>query len=148
MASLTGTLLEVERIPRPEPLDELLAGDVHWVVRQPDGSMEVEGEAPPVLLPGSFNPLHVGHREMMAAATAATDQAGAFELSVTNVDKPPLEKSEIERRLSQFGPEDTVALTRAETFQKKAALFLGRTFVQGLGYDDTARGAPLLRGRG
>ena len=132
-----GDFLEVERIPRPEPLDELLAGEARWVVRQPDGRMEVEGEVPPVLLPGSFNPLHVGHREMMAAATAATGEAGAFELSVTNVDKPPLEKSEIERRLSQFEPDDTVALTRAETFQKKAALFPGRTFVQG--WDTTVR---------
>ena len=32
-----GDLLEVERIPRPEPLDELLAGDVRWVVRQLTG---------------------------------------------------------------------------------------------------------------
>ena len=132
-----GDFLEVEHIARPEPLDELLAGDVRWVVWQADGRMEVEGDVPPVLLPGSFNPLHVGHREMLAAATAATAEAGAFELSVTNVDKPPLEKSEIERRLSQFGPEDTVALTRAETFQKKAALFPGRAFVQG--WDTTIR---------
>ena len=132
-----GDFLEVERIPRSEPLDELLAGEARWVVRQPDGRMEVEREVPPVLLPGSFNPLHMGHREMMAAATATTGEAGAFELSVTNVDKPPLEKSEIERRLSQFGPEDMVALTRAETFQKKAALFPGRVFVQG--WDTTVR---------
>ena len=132
-----GDFLEVEHIARPEPLDELLAGDVRWVVWQADGRMEVEGDVPPVLLPGSFNPLHVGHQEMLAAATAATAEAGAFELSVTNVDKPPLEKSEIERRLSQFGPEDTVALTRAETFQKKAALFPGRAFVQG--WDTTIR---------
>ena len=39
-----GDLLEVERIARPEPLDELLAGDVRWVVRHPDGAMEAEGE--------------------------------------------------------------------------------------------------------
>ena len=138
-----GDFLEVERIPRPEPLDELLAGEARWVVRQPDGRIEVEGEVPPVLLPGSFNPLHVGHREMMAAATRSTGVLhpepveGAFELSVTNVDKPPLEKGEILGRLAQFGPEDTVVLTRAETFQKKAALFPGRTFVQG--WDTTIR---------
>ena len=58
-------------------------------------------------------------------------------MSVTNVDKPPLEKGEILRRLAQFGPEDIVVLTRAETFQKKAALFPGRTFVQG--WDTTVR---------
>ena len=132
-----GDLLEVERVDRPEPLEELLASDVRWVVRCPDGSMEAEGDVPPVLLPGSFNPIHAGHREMMEIATRSAGQPGAFELSITNVDKPPLEKGEIERRLSQFGTEDTVVLTRAETFQKKAALFPGRTFVQGL--DTTVR---------
>ncbi len=129
--------LEVERIARPEPLAQLLAGDVRWVVLRPDGSMEAEGEVPPMLLPGSFNPLHIGHREMMETVARATGLPGTFELSVTNVDKPPLEKDEIERRLAQFGPGDRVVLTRAETFQKKAALFPGRTFVQG--WDTTIR---------
>ena len=137
-----GDSLEVERIARPEPLEELLAGDVRWVVRGPGGSIEAEGDVPPLLLPGSFNPLHIGHWEMMAAAARATlrqaqGAGGAFELSVTNVDKPPLEKGEIERRLSQFGPEDTVVLTRAETFQKKAALFPRSVFV--LGWDTAVR---------
>ena len=126
-----GDSLEVERVARPEPLDELLAGDVGWVVRRPDGSMEAEGNVPQLLLPGSFNPLHVGHREMMDTATGSTGKQGAFELSVTNVDKPPLEKGEILGRLAQFGPEDTIVLTRAETFRKKAALFPGRVFAQG-----------------
>ena len=150
----SGDTLEVERARRPEPLDELLAGDIRWVVRRPHGEMDAEGAVPPVLLPGSFNPLHAGHREMMETALkcsltieregqggdgipAANNFTGAFELSVTNVDKPPLEKTEILRRLAQFGPEDTVVLTRAETFQKKAALFPGRTFVQG--WDTTVR---------
>ncbi len=141
-----GDSLEVERIARPEPLEELLAGDVRWVVRRPDGGMEVEGEVPSILLPGSFNPLHAGHRGMMETATRFTgstgffggaQDAGAFELSVTNVDKPPLEKAEILRRLGQFEPKDTVVLTRAETFRKKAALFPGRAFVQG--WDTTVR---------
>ena len=132
-----GDSLEVERMARPEPLDELLAGDVRWVVRRPDGRMEVEGDVPSMLLPGSFNPLHIGHREMMEAATHSTGQPGAFELSVANVDKPPLEKGEIQHRLAQFGPEDTIVLTRAETFQKKASLFPGRVFVQG--WDTTIR---------
>ena len=126
-----GDSLEVERTPRPDPLEQLLAGDIRWVVRLPDGSMESEGHVPPVLLPGSFNPLHIGHREMIEASTHVAQNPGAFELSVTNVDKPPLERAEIERRLAQFGNEDTVVLTRAETFRKKAGLFPGRTFVQG-----------------
>ena len=126
-----------KRTARPEPLDELLAGEVRWLVRHPDGSMDAEGNAPPVLLPGSFNPLHTGHREMMEAAGQATGQPRAFELSVTNVDKPPLEKAEILRRLAHFGPVDTVVLTRAETFQKKAALFPRNVFL--LGWDTAIR---------
>ena len=90
-----------------------------------------------MVLPGSFNPLHEGHREMMAAATVPESKPGAYELSVTNVDKPPLQRDEILGRLSQFGPEDTVVLTRAETFYKKARLFSGRTFV--LGWDTAIR---------
>ena len=132
-----GDVLEVERTARPEPLDQLLNGDVQWVVRGPDGSLEAEGEAPAMLLPGSFNPLHIGHREMMYTAARYTGQPGAYELSVTNVDKPPLEKTEIERRLSQFGSDDTVVLTRAETFHKKAMLFPDGAFV--LGWDTAVR---------
>ncbi len=132
-----GDRLEPGHFDRPEPLGELLEGDIRWVVRHPDGSLEAEGDVPGVLLPGSFNPLHVGHREMVETATRAVGVTGAYELSVTNVDKPPLEIGEVERRLSQFGEGDTVVLTRAETFQKKAALFPGRTFVQG--WDTTIR---------
>ena len=132
-----GDTLEVERTVRPEPLEQLLTGEARWVMRHPNGTMHVEGEAPGVLLPGSFNPIHIGHREMLAKGTERAGKSGAYELSVTNVDKPPLEKSEILRRLDQFGAEDTVVLTRAETFQKKAALLPGRTFV--LGWDTAVR---------
>ena len=143
-----GDRLEVEREDRPGPLDQLLSGEARWVVRQPDLSMEVEGEVPSVLLPGSFNPIHIGHREMMARAVEKTGTTGGYELSVTNVDKPPLEKSEIERRLGQFGKDDTVVLTRAETFRKKAVLFPGTAFPPGVGHRHTAGRPALLRRRG
>ena len=140
-----GDALAVERTPRPDALEQLLSGEAGWVVCRPGGAMEVEGQVPQVILPGSFNPLHEGHREMMAAALRqAQDRLlhpelveGAYELSVTNVDKPALQKAEILGRLSQFGPDDTVVLTRAETFYKKARLFTGRTFV--LGWDTAIR---------
>ena len=136
--SLTpGDTLEVERTARAEPLEQLLNGEARWLVRRPDGKMEVEGDAPALLLPGSFNPIHVGHREMMSAASQRTGETAGYELSVTNVDKPPLEKSEILRRLGQFHTEETVVLTRAETFRKKAALLPARTFV--LGWDTAVR---------
>ena len=132
-----GDHLEVERVARPDPLDQLLNGEARWLVRRPDGAMEVEGEPPALLLPGSFNPIHIGHREMMALGKERVGATGGYELSVTNVDKPPLEKDEIQRRLGQFGADDTVVLTRAETFRKKAALFPGTTFL--LGWDTAVR---------
>ncbi len=132
-----GDRLEVERTDRPSPLEQLLSGEARWLVRRPDGTLAVEGEVPAVLLPGSFNPIHIGHREMMARATERLGTTGGYELSITNVDKPQLEKGDIERRLSQFEAGDTVVLTRAETFRKKATIFSGTTFL--LGWDTAIR---------
>ena len=60
-----------------------------------------------------------------------------YELSVTNVDKPDLEESELLKRMSQFEYDETVVLTRAETFFKKARMFPGRIFV--VGWDTAIR---------
>ncbi|MEZ6070143.1 MAG: hypothetical protein R3C10_07645 [Pirellulales bacterium] len=54
-----------------------------------------------------------------------------FELSIENVDKPPLDYLEIERRCGQFAGVGAVCLTRAPTFLGKAELFPGATFVVG-----------------
>lgn len=132
-----GDTLQVDRETRAGVLEQLLEGEIRWVVRHGDGTLEAEGTVPSFLLPGSFNPMHVGHREMMDVAARRLGASGALELSVTNVDKPTLEVAEIQRRLSQFGPDDTVVLTRAETFQKKAALFPGNTFL--MGWDTAVR---------
>ena len=45
---------------------------------------------PFVLFPGSFNPMHEGHVLLARVAEELRQQPLAFEISVTNVDKPPL----------------------------------------------------------
>ena len=58
----------------------------------------------------------------------------AYELSITNVDKPPLDFIEIAKRtdaLRELDKQATVLLTAAPTIRQKAALFAGRTFVVG-----------------
>jgi hypothetical protein len=55
----------------------------------------------------------------------------AFELSVTNVDKPLLGLEEVRCRLAQFAWRAPVWLVRAPTFVEKARLFPGATFVIG-----------------
>ena len=55
----------------------------------------------------------------------------AFEISVTNVDKPPLAGKAVSRRLAQFTWKSPVELTRAPTFLEKSRLFPRTTFVIG-----------------
>ncbi len=96
-----------------------------------DSLAEVTGDHDgQLLLPGAFNPLHEGHRQMMAVAEEMTGLTGAYELSVANVDKPFLDYREIERRLAQF--DRPVWLTRLPTFIEKARRFPGATFIVGL----------------
>jgi Cytidylyltransferase-like len=114
-----------------DTIDQLLAGEVDRVTVQPDGQMMLSAPQPVVLFPGSFNPMHEGHVSLAQAAEELRQQPVAFELSVTNVDKPPLAGETVRQRLAQFAWRAPVELTRAPTFVEKARLFPGTTFVVG-----------------
>ena len=129
--------LTTETVHHGDPIRRLLEGDARWVTVHSDGGMAVDAIAPLALLPGSFNPLHSGHVELAAAAADVLGVPVAYELSVVNVDKPPLEVAEIQRRLAQFRGIGSVVLTGAETFQKKARLFPGCGFA--IGWDTATR---------
>lgn len=89
-----------------------------------------------LMLPGSFNPVHQGHRNLLEAAEKMTGLRGIFELSCANVDKPDITEDEILRRASAIR-DVPVALTHAPRFVQKAQLFPETTFV--LGYDTAER---------
>jgi len=84
-----------------------------------------------LLLPGSFNPLHTGHTDMLAVAEQLTEVKGAYELCVKNADKPSLDYLTIYERLIQFGDEP-VWLTNTPTYVEKARQFPGTTFALGV----------------
>jgi len=106
---------------------------------------------------GAFNPMHIGHRRMTALAREILGERVHFEISLVNVDKPPMDYAEIEGRLAQFDPDQPVWLSRAATFEEKSQLFPGATFVVGIdtlrriadpryyGQDDEARNDAIER---
>jgi nicotinamide mononucleotide (NMN) deamidase PncC len=114
-----------------DTIDQLLTGGVDRVTVQPDGQVMLSAPPPPVLFPGSFNPMHDGHVSLARIAEELSQRPVAFEISVTNVDKPPLAGETVRRRLAQFAWKSPVELTRAPTFVEKARLFPGTTFVVG-----------------
>ena len=118
-------------------LDRLLSGDVDMLMVDPDGVMTANFDWPECVYPGSFRPLHTGHKRLLEVVHERLGCSVAFEISVQNVDKPPLSRDEIIDRLAQFRGYNAVILTRAETFYKKAKLLPGTTFV--LGWDTAVR---------
>ncbi len=112
-------------------IDQLVAGAFDRVTAEPDGQMLLSAPRPLVLLPGSFNPIHAGHLSLARVAEELRQHPSVFEISVTNVDKPPLASETVRRRLTQFAWKSSVELTRAPTFLEKSRLFPKSTFVIG-----------------
>lgn len=124
--------LDLHRSPHADPLvahtpaqrhwrDLILGEELAYVTAPHDGRL---------LLPGAFNPLHRAHARMLAIAEAKTGLAGAYELSIVNVDKPLLDYTEIDNRLRQF--DKPVWVTRLPTFLDKARHFPAARFALGI----------------
>ncbi len=98
-------------------------------------------EPPRLLFPGSFNPLHSGHREMARVAIERIGGPLCYELSIRNADKPAISLDETWRRLvtstagdekyPAFAPHGLV-LTNAPRFVDKSELFLRSMFIVGV----------------
>ena len=96
----------------------------------------------PIVLSGSFRPLHRAHRQLLEVGARYSDRAKdapkCFELSVANVEKPAIAAAEISERVAQFQQaDDVVILTREATFAGKAEVLPGAAFV--IGYDTAVR---------
>ena len=131
---------EATTVRHPYPVKQLLSGQVDLVLVERDGKMagkESGVVAPLLVLPGSFNPLHEGHESLAAVAAEMSGLQPVYELSVLNVDKPPLEAAEIQRRVDGIGGRGRIALTRAPTFRRKADVFPGSVFA--IGWDTLVR---------
>ncbi|MCI0491518.1 MAG: hypothetical protein L0Z07_01115 [Planctomycetes bacterium] len=132
----------------PQEWTELLLGQRSMIaVQRRDSANSAatsragEPPVPAVLFPGAFHPIHVGHERMADIAARRYQAPVALELSITNVDKPPLDFIELDDRLHPLAAWD-VFVTRAATFADKARLAPGAVFV--VGADTIARIADPL----
>ena len=102
-----GDVFERTRTPLGDPLEYLISGDGDVVeFDASSGVCTVVGVAPGRTRrwsPGSFNPLHDGHRSMLRAAMATRPPGSTpvYELAVTNADKGTLPTAEVRRRVAR-----------------------------------------------
>jgi|TARA_B110000116_G_C16764931_1_gene550320 phosphopantetheine adenylyltransferase len=115
----------------------VMAGRVGVVTVAPDGTISDGVAEELTVLSGAFNPLHQGHEGMLTAAMGITGNAGVFELSIMNVEKPELPEAEVRERISQFAGRYTALISRAPTFLEKSRIMPGASFV--IGYDTAVR---------
>lgn len=127
--------VQTTTVTYPDAIAALMAGHIEQAVIHPDGQQRADEPVRGGILSGSFNPLHEGHEEMAKAASHIIGDAVSYELSVANVDKPPLQEDEVRRRVAQFAGKEDIVLTRVPVFYEKATLLSGCTFIIGV---DTA----------
>lgn len=123
-------------IERSDLVDNLAASPPLWTLTGEGRFIWNQTSGARGILSGSFNPLHVGHRKMRAAAQELLGQPVVYEMTLQNADKPPLDWLTLALRSRQFSAGELL-LTCVPTFGEKADLLPGTTFV--IGWDTAVR---------
>jgi len=127
--------VSIEETEFSSDLDSLMNGHISSITSSGSDLVGLDKSFKGGILSGSFNPIHKGHIELSKFASGILGVPVAFEISVTNVDKSPLQPGEVKKRVSQFEKSETVILTCAPLFVEKSSIFKNSTFIIG---NDTA----------
>ena len=125
---LPNESIERSIVRAPADWQALFAGTTRRVYQGPPREANVH---PRAVFPGAFNPRHHGHQRMAEVAAARLGVPVDHEISIENVDKPPLNFADLQVRSEQFAPDEAVWFTRAPTFVEKSRLFPGAIFIVG-----------------
>ena len=90
-----------------------------------------------IILSGSFNPIHSGHRSLLEYVSALLDRNKYYEISIMNVDKPSLSIDELLLRIPNFSSDEKIIITNSSKFIDKVKIFPNTCFV--VGYDTVVR---------
>ena len=134
---LPSETLNTQHSDATDMVDLILRDELHTLLLTREGAVVPNGTISGGVLCGSFDPLHKGHIELASAASKILGGPVVFELSINNVDKPPLEAGIGWERLRQFQDLHSVVVTSKSTFHEKARLMPGCTFI--IGYDTALR---------
>jgi nicotinic acid mononucleotide adenylyltransferase len=122
------------RTEAPPAWQDLLAGRIACASSRGERAVspgDLKNRPRRAIFAGAFNPLHHGHRLMAQRAVERLQLPVEFEISILNVDKPPLDFLEMQRRAEQFTANEMLWFTTAATFVEKAAIFAPATFIVG-----------------
>lgn len=125
-----GERVTRDHVDAPAAWQALLAGTTSAVALTGTAAEATHPAAGGLVFPGSFDPLHEGHRLMARIAEEIAERPLAWEISIENVDKPLLDFIAIRDRAAQFAGQ-RLWLTRAATFVEKLDVFPESTFVMG-----------------
>ena len=154
----SGEVVQGERVAASPLLVDLFFGKLgavlwtsegiqHFIAREEISSSATfnpNAEFTQAIFPGSFNPIHQGHLEMINIAEQRLQEKVVLELAIQNVDKPPFDYIELKHRLEKIRKEKpnlAVWLTQTPLFIDKAELFRETTFI--VGADTIKRFADL-----
>lgn len=126
-----------------EAYDRLLSDPLYCFAVMPDGQIVdrdsadfFSSAAPLHVFPGSYNPLHDGHK---AIYKQIVGYQKAFELSISRINKFSLTYEELMERVNQFAWYAPILLTHHPKFVQKAGLLPDHQIVFHVGYDTAIR---------